>query len=74
MTVDRSDIVAARTTGIGIGLIVLMVAWLIGNRIADLFLEPPVGPTVAFVGAVAAGTITSIIAGARLAHRVRRGG
>jgi len=73
MSEDRSESVAAWATGVGIGLIVLMVTWLVGNRVAGLFWAPPVGPTVAFVAAIAGGTVTAIVAGSRLAHRVRYG-
>jgi hypothetical protein len=71
MSEDRSEAVAAWATGVGIGLIVLMVTWLVGNRLAGLFWDPPVGPTIAFVTAIAGGTATAIVAGSRLAHRVR---
>ena len=71
MSADRSEIVAAWATGVGIGLSVLMVTWLVGNRVAGLFWAPPVGPTVAFLGAIAGGVATAIVAGSRLAHRVR---
>ena len=73
MSGDRSEIVAARAVGIGIGLLVLMVVWLIGDRVAGLMWEPPVGPTVAFLGAIAVGVATAIVAGARLSRRVREG-
>ena len=73
MSVDRAEIVAARGIGVGIGLVALMVVWLIGNRVASLFWEPPVGPTVAFAGSIAAGTATAIASGRRLAGRVRQG-
>jgi hypothetical protein len=35
--------------------------------------DPPVGPTVAFVGAIAIGIATAIVSGRRLATRVRDG-
>jgi hypothetical protein len=71
MSTDRSEVVAAWATGIGIGLIVLMLTWLVGNRIAGLFWDPPVGPTVAFLGAIAGGVVTGFVAGWRLVQRVR---
>jgi hypothetical protein len=71
MTHDRSEIVAARGIGIGIGLIVLMVTWLVGNRLAGLVWDPPVGPTVAILAALAAGIVASIVFAHRLADRVR---
>jgi prepilin signal peptidase PulO-like enzyme (type II secretory pathway) len=60
--------------GAGIGLIVGMVTWLVGNRLAGLVWDAPVGPTVAFAVAIAAGIVTSLVAGARLARVVRREG
>jgi hypothetical protein len=71
MNVDRSEIVAAQGIGVGIGLIVLMATWLVGNRVAGLIWEPPVGPTVAILAAVAAGIVASITFAHRLAGRVR---
>jgi hypothetical protein len=73
MSVDRAEVVAARATGVGMGLVALMLVWLIGNRLAGLLWEPPVGPTVAFAGSIAAGTATAIASGRRLAGRVRQG-
>ena len=73
MIEDRSEIVSARAIGVGIGLLVLMVVWLIGNRVVGLMWEPPVGPTVAFLGAIAVGVMTAIVAGARLSRKVREG-
>ena len=71
MSDERAEAVGAWATGAGVGLIALMIAWLIGNRVAGLFWAPPVGPTVAFVGAIGVGIATSIVSGARLAKRVR---
>jgi hypothetical protein len=72
MSVDRSEIVAARGIGVGIGLIVLMVVWLVGNRLAALLWDPPVGPTVAFATAIVAGGVTAVLFAHRLSERVRR--
>ena len=74
MNVERSEIVAARGIGTGVGLIALMLVWLVGNRLAELVWGPPVGPTVAFALAIAVGTVTAIVFAHRLAERVRRGG
>jgi hypothetical protein len=71
MTADRSEVVAALATGAGIGLIALMLAWLVGNRLAGLVWDAPVGPTVAFVTAIAVGVGVGIVSGRRLAGRVR---
>ncbi|HEU4354972.1 MAG TPA: hypothetical protein VFT27_05235 [Actinomycetota bacterium] len=71
MNDERAEIVGARAIGIGVGLITLMLVWLVGNRLAALAWDPPVGPTVAFVGAIVIGTATAIVSGHRLAARVR---
>jgi hypothetical protein len=72
-SVDRSEIVAARAVGVGVGLLILMIVWLVGNRLAGLFWKPPVGPTVAFLLAIASGIVSAVVAGARLVRRVREG-
>lgn len=67
----RADLIAAWAIGAGIGLITLMTAWLVGNRLFGLLLEPPQGPTAAIVTAIALGFATALLAGRRLATRVR---
>lgn len=71
MSEERVEAVGAWAIGAGIGLIALMLVWLVGNRVAGLIWAPPVGPTVAFVGAILTGIVTSIVSGIRLARRVR---
>ena len=61
------DLVAAWVTGIGVGLIVHMITWLIANRITGLVWEPPVGPTIAFGLALIVGIVASLLAGRRFA-------
>jgi hypothetical protein len=68
MSASGADRVAAWATGSGIGLIALMLTWLIGNRLAAMVWGPPVGPTVALVGAILVGTVTAVIFGRRLAR------
>lgn len=68
---ERGEIVGARVIGVGIGLIALMLVWLVGNRLAALAWDPPVGPTVAFVAAIVIGIATALTAGHRLAARIR---
>ncbi len=69
MSIERADRIAAWATGSGIGLIALMLTWLIGHRLAALIWAPPVGPTVAFVGAIETGLVTAVASGVRLARR-----
>lgn len=70
MTGTRSDPdrLAARATAVGVGAIVLMLTWIVGQRIAALLWTPPVGPTVAVLTAVAVGTVAAVLAGRRLAR------
>ena len=65
---NRADLVSAWGIGVGIGLIALQVTWLVGARVASLFWDAPVGPTVAFVLACTVGTVVAIVAGRRLAR------
>jgi hypothetical protein len=51
----RADGVAAWAVGIGVGLITLMLTWIVGNRIATVVWDAPVGPTVASIGAIVVG-------------------
>lgn len=54
---DRSaERVGAWATGVGVGLAVFMISWLIGSRIADLLWEAPVAPIVAMLFALSVGT------------------
>lgn len=69
-TGGHADRVASWATGVGIGLIVLMLVWLVGNRLTALVLDPPVGPSVALAAAIVAGSLTAAIAGSRLSGRV----
>ena len=68
----RADGVAAWAVGIGVGLIALMVTWIIGNRIAMVVWDAPVGPTVAFIGAILVGILATVVAGIQLV-RLGRG-
>lgn len=72
-TTERSDAdrVAAWVVALGVGLIVLMVTWLVGNRLAGLIWDVPVGPTVAFGTAIVVGTAVTVIAGVRFERRQR---
>jgi hypothetical protein len=63
--------IAARVTGIGIGLLVFMVTWLIGARLAEMIWETPVGPVIAMVTALAVGSLTAVMSGRRLASSLR---
>lgn len=73
MNDERAETVGARAIGVGVGLIALMLAWLVGNRLTALAWDPPVGPTVAFVAAIVVGIVTALVSGHRLATRVRDG-
>jgi hypothetical protein len=49
-----------------------MLTWIVGNRIAMGVWDAPVGPTVAFIGAILVGIVVTVIAGNRLARSSRR--
>ncbi|HSJ83191.1 MAG TPA: hypothetical protein VLA91_05170 [Acidimicrobiia bacterium] len=63
--------IAARVTGIGIGLLVFMVTWLVGARVAEMIWEEPVGPVVAMATALAFGSLAAVLSGRRLASSDR---
>lgn len=58
------DAIAARATGVGAGLVALMLTWLVGFRAVSPFVAPPWGPTAALV--------LAILVGAAVAHRAGR--
>lgn len=68
----HADEVAAWAVGIGVGLIALMLTWIVGNRIATVVWDAPVGPTVAFVGAILVGIVVTVVAGMKLARSDHR--
>lgn len=70
MSRERADRVAARAVGAGVGFLVLMVAWLVGNRLAGLVWSAPLGPIVAFAAAIVAGAVAGVVAGRRLVRSV----
>lgn len=65
----RADYIAAWTTGIGIGLAVFMVTWLVANRITGLLMTVPTGPVVAMASALVAGSAVAARQGWRLSRR-----
>ncbi len=67
---SRANLAAAWTTGLGVGLIGLMVTWLVMNRLTGLFMDAPEGPILAFGTAVGIGFFVTAIAGKRLAQTV----
>jgi hypothetical protein len=67
MSGGTAEVVAARVTGIGIGLLVFMIAWLVGARIAERIWEAPVGPVVAMATAVVIEALAAVWSGHRFA-------
>ena len=61
-----ADVVAARATGVGAGLVVFMVVWVIGNRLTGQLWPPPVGPVAAMIVAILAGVLVAWVMAARL--------
>jgi di/tricarboxylate transporter len=68
LTIDdrRADQIAARATGCGIGLIVFMVVWTLGARIAERLVDAPTSAYIAMAVALIAGVVTTVRAGRRL--------
>ncbi len=66
----RADIIAARAIGVGVGLLTLMIAWLIGNRLLGSVLGAPEGPTAAFITAVVLGVLATLVVGQRCVRSI----
>lgn len=62
--------VAGWATGVGIGLAVFMISWLIGSRLTALWWQAPVAPVVAMLVAVSVGTGAAVGSGRRLAGSI----
>ena len=67
----RADRVAARATGVGVGLLAFMIAWLVGARVTEQIWGPPSSAVVAMAIAVSVGIVVSAVAGHRLVRRQR---
>ncbi|MEO6143767.1 MAG: hypothetical protein ABIP19_07300 [Dermatophilaceae bacterium] len=65
----RADRIAARATGVGVGLLVFMVLWLVGARVTAQIWGPPSSAVVAMVIAVFVGILVAVFAGNRLVRR-----
>ena len=65
----RADRVAARATGVGIGVLAFMITWLVGARVAAQIWGPPSSAVVAMGIAVAVGILIAVVAGRRLVRR-----
>lgn len=53
-------------------MIVTMLVWLLGNRLAALAWDPPLGPNIALFSSLGVGAIASVVVGLRLDRSVRR--
>jgi len=67
-SVARAERVAARATGVGVGLLVFMTTWLVAARITERLWGPPSAAVVAMTVALLAGVVSALVAGHRLAH------
>lgn len=65
-----ADRVAARVTGVGVGLLAFMIAWLVGARVTERIWGPPSSAVVAMAIALIAGILVSVVAGHRLVGRL----
>ncbi|HEX9977182.1 MAG: hypothetical protein V1757_03185 [Actinomycetota bacterium] len=72
MTSPDPDRISAWVTGVGVGLIGVMVTWLVVSRLAGLFWDAPVGPIVALSSATVVGLVVTVVAGRRLAATAAR--
>lgn len=68
----RADIIAARAIGVGVGLLTLMIAWLVGNRLLGLVLDAPEGPTAALITALILGVLVALVVGQRCVRSIDR--
>lgn len=71
---DPADRVAAWVTGIGIGLLVFMITWLVGARLSERIWEQPSAAIIAMTVAVAVGVVVAAASGRRLLRRLTRHG
>jgi membrane protein implicated in regulation of membrane protease activity len=67
-TERNADRMARRATAVGAGLLLLMPAWLVAVRVTALLWDPPVGPTVAMLTAIA----ICVVAATAVNRRLRR--
>lgn len=65
----RADRVAARVTGVGVGLLAFMIAWLVGARVTELIWGPPSSAVVALAISVVVGIVVAVVAGHSLVRR-----
>ncbi|HEX9763149.1 MAG TPA: hypothetical protein VGA97_08625, partial [Acidimicrobiia bacterium] len=68
---ERAEAVAGWATGVGIGLIVFMVTWIVAARVAAAVQAGAFGAVVAMGLAVAAGVVVAFRSGRRLAATPR---
>lgn len=68
--VDPADRVAARVTGIGVGLLAFMITWLVGARITERAWEQPLAAVIAMSIALVVGAAVAVVAGRRLLRRI----
>lgn len=62
---------AARATGVGIGFLAFMIAWLVGARVTERVWGPPSSAVVALAVSVAVGIVVALVAAHRLTARQR---
>lgn len=67
----RADRIAARATGVGVGLVAFMITWLVGARVTELIWGPPSSAVVAMAIAIFVGILVAVVAGRRLVRRQR---
>jgi len=65
----RADRVAARATGVGVGVLAFMITWLVGARVTELIWGPPSSAVIAMAIAVVVGIAMAVVAGRGLVRR-----
>lgn len=63
---QRADRIAARVTGLGVGLIAFMLTWIISARITERVLDPPNSAYLAMAMAIAVCVGVTLRVGHRL--------
>jgi len=66
----RADLISAWATGVGVGFIVFMLAWIVGARVTERIWAQPTAAIVAMSVAIAAGVIAAVLMGVRLRRSV----
>lgn len=70
----RANLVAARATGVGVGLLAFMVLWTLGSQITIRMWGPPSGALIAMGIALLVGVVVTVTAWRRFVRTQLREG